>query len=305
MYGIINRIKNGFKAVLVCAVIPLVMSACWDDLEEISGKTQSGIAPSAAKVTYNVGIGHTSGTVPVDNTDYSSGETVTVLDNTGDLRGAEVAGDHVGSGIKQRFIGWNSDSEATTAEYVAGNTFAFNENITLYAIYTTGTDVLRKVGPAGGWVFYDHGSNPGWGRYLEAAPQSTEWTGIKWQDPNSAIGGTSFAIGTGRNNTQAIVDWLNANGQSGCAAQLSSGLTHGGESDWFLPSRDELNQIYINLYLLYDVGGFFGDSPDSSYWSSSEGSDVVWAWDHDFYDGSQSQDHKYSTYNRVRAVRAF
>ncbi len=114
---------------------------------------------SPVKVTYNVGTGNTSGTVPVDGTNYSSGATVTVLGNTGDLVGALVGGDHTGSGIKQRFIGWNTDSNATSALYIAGNTFSITENTTLYAIYTTGTDVLRKVGPAGGWVFYDVGRN--------------------------------------------------------------------------------------------------------------------------------------------------
>ena len=42
MDEIINRIKNGLKAVLVCAVIPLLLSACWEDLEEISDKMAGG-----------------------------------------------------------------------------------------------------------------------------------------------------------------------------------------------------------------------------------------------------------------------
>jgi hypothetical protein len=42
MNGNINRIKNGLKAALVCAVIPIMLSACWEDLEDISGKVGGG-----------------------------------------------------------------------------------------------------------------------------------------------------------------------------------------------------------------------------------------------------------------------
>jgi len=52
MYGIIDRIKNGLKVVLICAAIPLVLSACWEDLEEISGKAVSKVYKAGEKITY-------------------------------------------------------------------------------------------------------------------------------------------------------------------------------------------------------------------------------------------------------------
>jgi len=69
-------------------------------------------------------------------------------------------------------------------------------------------------------------------------------------------------------------------------------------NDWFLPSKDELNKMYENLYL-EGVGGF----SNSYYWSSSE-LDLNNAWYQYFNDGSQFTDLK-SFDVRVRACRSF
>jgi hypothetical protein len=159
---------------------------------------------------------------------------------------------------------------------------------------------LRDIGPAGGYIFYDKGyySN-GW-RYLETAPASTEWTGKQWGSYGTLIGGTERGIGTGQSNTTKIVTWLNSHSETDKAAQLCDALIYGGYSDWFLPSKDELNLIYENLYL-FGVGGF----ADAFYWSSSEYN--AWcAWSQNFYSGLQYNSiSEYYTDRRVRAVRAF
>ena len=80
-----------------------------------------------------------------------------------------------------------------------------------------------------------------------------------------------------------------------------------GYSDWHLPSKDELNALYVNLKKI-GVGGFAFDF----YWSSTERDNVL-AWSHQFHTGSQYLDgypdakHKDGRYGRcdVRAVRAF
>jgi hypothetical protein len=68
--------------------------------------------------------------------------------------------------------------------------------------------------------------------------------------------------------------------------------------DWFLPSRDELEQMYINLHL-FGVGNF----GSGIYWSSSEQSNLF-AYFGNFNSGSFDILHKTNTY-AVRAVRSF
>jgi len=73
----------------------------------------------------------------------------------------------------------------------------------------------------------------------------------------------------------------------------------GGHDDWFLPSKDELNLMYQNLYRK-SLGGFNW----SFYWSSSE-NDANYAWSQNFYSGSQLIYSRSNRDGRVRPVRAF
>jgi len=85
---------------------------------------------------------------------------------------------------------------------------------------------------------------------------------------------------------------------SGTAADICANLSLGGYSDWFLPSKDELNLMYENLKI-FGVGGF----ADNYYWSSSE-YDAGHAWFQDFDDDIQ-QSYPKDWIFRVRAVWAF
>jgi hypothetical protein len=146
-------------------------------------------------------------------------------------------------------------------------------------------------------IFYVNATSAidGW-RYLEAAP-SDQSMGIVWSNITDTEVGASAqgtAIGTGQANTTAIV------GQAGCtsgAAKTCDDLVLGGYSDWFLPSKDELNAMYGKKAA---IGGFLSFV---YYWSSSEGFDSN-VWVQYFSDGSQSYGNKGGNF-RVRAVRAF
>jgi uncharacterized repeat protein (TIGR02543 family) len=246
---------------------------------------------SAITITYN-GHGHTAGTVPVDpSSPYQSGATVTVLGNTGDLTRLNDGG------TSYRFTGWNTQADGSGADQAGGSTFTMGASpVTLYAQWTP--YVLHDTGPAGGYIFYVKGGySNGW-RYLEAAPVFTEWTGIQWGSYGTLIGGTETGIEAGQSNTTIIVTWLNSNSETGRAAQLCNDLIVDGYSDWFLPSKGELNLMYENLKV-FGVGGFIGDD----YWSSSE-YDAGIAWYQGFGDGGQGNSYKNKVY-RVRAVRAF
>jgi hypothetical protein len=82
----------------------------------------------------------------------------------------------------------------------------------------------------------------------------------------------------------------------GIAGRLAGALELGGQDDWFLPSKDELNQMYIWRIA---IGGFTSDG----YWSSSEFSASI-AWSQIFLLGGQSDSDKDSV-RYVRPVRAF
>ncbi len=118
-------------------------------------------------------------------------------------------------------------------------------------------------------------------------------------------GNTSTALGTGQANTNAMMAQA---GSTGGAAWVCHGYTNadtgtGVYSDWYLPSQDELNKLYINRVA---IGGFTGADP--YYWSSSEmrfGSDgATNAWGQSFINGFQFNDLKSHTI-RARAVRSF
>jgi Protein of unknown function (DUF1566) len=94
-------------------------------------------------------------------------------------------------------------------------------------------------------------------------------------------------------NTTAIVNGCST---PGIAAQICDALVLNGYSDWFLPSKDELNQMYIQRGV---IGGFTG----FDYWSSSEYY-YYDAWDQNFSNGNQFYYNKNYTFH-VRAVRAF
>lgn len=152
----------------------------------------------------------------------------------------------------------------------------------------------------GGIVAYilvngDTGYDPSVQHGLIAAT-ADQSTGIQWYNGSNVVtGATGIAIGTGQANTTAIVT---IQGAGSYAAQLCNDLTVGDYNDWFLPSKDELNKLYLNQVV---IGGFASDY--EYYWSSSEGSATL-AWFQLFGDSGQYHSGKFNSW-RVRAVRAF
>jgi len=154
---------------------------------------------------------------------------------------------------------------------------------------------VGDTGPAGGIIFYDRGfTADGW-RYMEAAP--TDFN-AQWGAYEQNVSGTDTSVGSGKKNTQLIVDRLKQLGESNRAAQICSIMDINGYKDWFLPSKDELDLMYKNLKQK-GLGGF----GTSYYWSSSQYSSSS-AWDQSFSNGGQNSLSKYNIYS-VRAIRAF
>jgi hypothetical protein len=88
-------------------------------------------------------------------------------------------------------------------------------------------------------------------------------TGTEWGCVGTDIPGAqnSFAIGTGNQNT---IDIMAGCATAGIAARLCGDLVQGGYSDWYLPSRDELVQVWNNRGVIGIVTAAF------AYWTSSQ-----------------------------------
>jgi hypothetical protein len=142
--------------------------------------------------------------------------------------------------------------------------------------------------------------------YLDASAEhglivsTREWD-KDWSTNNTNIGNTSTDFGTGESNTISIVNGIDPD--DFCAASVCSIFENGdGENtfdDWYLPSKDELDLVYKNLYLLDPTIL----NMRTTYWSSSESSNNE-AWEISFYSGRWYSMTKTSTVG-VRAVRSF
>ena len=168
---------------------------------------------------------------------------------------------------------------------------------------------MGDTGPGGGKIFYVATTPFACGptgsetcRYLEAAPitwsRGTSDPTLSWatgttNQSTAVTGAAGTAIGTGYKNSLDIVAQT-GNVAASSAAVAAREYGGGSKNDWFLPSKDELNQLYLARTT---VGGFVAD-----YWSSSEG-DAIRAWSQSFTNGVQNVPSKTNPYY-VRPVRA-
>ena len=125
------------------------------------------------------------------------------------------------------------------------------------------------------------------------AAASDQSTAAEWGCYGTATGANGIALGTGNQNT---IDIMAGCATAGIAARLCGDLVLNGYSDWYLPSKDELNKLYINRVA---IGGF----ASTTYWSSSENS-LYNASNQSLTNGGQTSNLKNSI-THVRAVRTF
>lgn len=163
------------------------------------------------------------------------------------------------------------------------------------------TYAIGDIGPAGGRVFITP-STPGntTGKYFEVAPSN--WSGtelgdqmapnfvannkqVAWSCPDyqsAALPGTLTAIGAGQANTKLINEkCASYSGVAMFATREAVNYRGGNRSDWFVPSKDELYRILIeidkatpNMIHRNPNGGAYSIT---CAWASSEASATV-AW---------------------------
>lgn len=152
---------------------------------------------------------------------------------------------------------------------------------------------VHHIGDAfgGGIIFYIDTT----GKHGLIAAKKDQGTGIRWYNKGYVlIGNTLSSIGTGASNTTKII---NKQGNTGTyAAKLCADLVLNGFSDWYLPSRKEIGQLYKNRNVVPGL-------QPTNYWSSTE-VDLNNSYSEIFSGGFQEVDDKSFTIH-VRAIRSF
>ena len=192
--------------------------------------------------------------------------------------------------------------EDSVGVYTAGTGIDITNNV----ISTSGTVVCTYsigdlVPELGGYIFFLDASGC---HGLVAAPSDLS-TGSAWYNGSYIVTGATFdGVKAGQSNTKLIIDTQGAGPYAASLCSTPIYSNYGLFEDWYLPSKYELNLMYLNIGQgnalgLGNVGGF----ANTNYWSSSE-------WDNfnarfqSFVNGNQLSNGKNVTYY-VRAVRAF
>ena len=254
----------------------------------------------------NIRQGTTSGTVV-----YT--ETQTPTTNANGLVSIEIGG---GSGFNTidwangpYFIETKTDPAGGTNYTITGTSQLLSVPYALYAANagtaTGGGNFTHYIGEeyGGGVIFHLWKDNAGveHGLIVALTDQSISQA---WSNVTSAeIGTSAQSSWDGLSNSNSIVGQA---GHTSSAAKLCLDLVSGGQSDWYLPSIQELNMLWNNYYTvtraLSQISGATQLS-NSVYWSSSEGSSSL-AWGFSFGLGNATSNLKGNPYC-VRAVRAF
>lgn len=247
---------------------------------------------------------------------------ITSITNAAATSGGNVTSDG-GSAVTSKGICWDTNPNPTIALSTKTNdgtgTGSFVSSITslssgtiyyvrAYAVNGVGTAygiqlsfIALSIGDSfqGGKLAYmlvsgDIGYNNDvpHGLIADVNDQSGRWG----QEGLAVAGADGTAIGTGLQNT---IDIIAGDATAGSAARLCRGVTINGYSDWYLPSRDELNKLYLNRVA---IGGF---NLSGWYFSSTE-STSVYAWYQDFSTGFQGGTGAHKDWAlSVRAIRSF
>ena len=263
------------------------------------------------------------------NGSCASTETKVVLNQIGSDGAAGAKGDTGAAGTK-------GDTGAAGAKGDTGDAGASSPTgFTARSVCGSNGTTLCAVGvqgPGGGIIVYVDSTNemPMYD-YLEVAPADAS-TGVAWSTTTAWCGaaaetscqlsflsdaGTALGyigLGTGRAATAAIVarHAAGAVAQTAYAAGIADSYTTATASDWFLPSKDELNEVCKYARNTGQAAGAatvcsggtlrtgFAANP---LWSSSEFDESL-PWVQVFSSGRQDFYSKaYATY--VRPVRAF
>jgi len=257
-------------SILFLAYISLITS-CEKEPVEFGGKISvRGLTFNSVEISASAFLTGASGSIergiklsesPKDESHYYSYSETTI--NAGNGNGSIV---ETIENLKLNTTYYCHPYAYSSGRIYRGEEISFISNL----LYTGDIDV-GQIGPGGGSVFYIDGQGGG----MEAVYYDS-WSGA-WGCDMIDILGTLTDFGSGLNNTAAI----NTNcTDSNAAANTVFNLTFNGFSNWYLPSKDELDSIYTNAFLPGHLS-----VPTQTYFSSSQvDQEEVWAID--FTDGT-------------------
>jgi len=326
------------------AVVPSTTLAVVPTVSLAATFLDSGTFPKAAVVTANVAgtVYFIEGASPVTTvSDITSARNYrwtsgAVAANTPTSIGLDV--DVLTNGYYRVFVANSQGVLSAPAVNKVTISISRASDVAALTCATGGTCAVGDTGPGGGIVFYvASGTFTQTGatgsmcttacRYLEAAP--TNWltgttgdprrswaTDINSNRTTAVSGADGTAIGSGYKNSLDIVAQA-GNVVVSSGAVLAREYGGGSKSDWFLPSKDELNQmckwqrgqLWVSDSTICNDTGTLNSGRGASgfssgyYWSSSEGGASL-AWAQHFNDAIRGSSSKFNE-GCVRPVRAF
>jgi hypothetical protein len=241
------------------------------------------------------------------------------------------------SGVVSISVSASATGDAFTVTFLNPNTFS--SDVAKITLESSKPYDYGGPGPGGGTVFYVSTTGFNCGptltarcKYLEAAPSgwntgsdpkrtwsNTTNQNITINNSSSPETATATAIGSGYRNTRAIILQGNTDAATSAAALADSHTSRLLYDDWYLPSKDELNQMckwargrtWTSDATLC-TGGSINTGPgaagfvESVYWTSSEQSADKARYQ--VFDSSANQfqgNKNFASENYIRPIRAF
>jgi len=307
------------RIIILCAVILITASVFAQAPQKMS--YQAVIRNSSNALVTNMAVGMRISILQTSATGTAVYvETQTPTTNANGLATLEIGGGTVVSGnfVKINwangpyFIKTETDPTGGTSYTITGTSQLLSVPYALYAANagtaSGGGNFTHYIGEAfgGGVIFHLWKDAQGveHGLIVDKTDLSTSqvWSNIN----QTLIGPSAQSSWDGLSNSNAIVGQA---GHTSSASKLCLNSTNGGQSDWYLPSIDELSLLWHSRFnvnkSLSAIGGAKVLPNSAYYWSSTEhGGSNAWFFAFNYGDADFSAISKGSAVY-VRAVRAF